>query len=169
MNEPFVGAGLSDYTRAQSRRYTEWFWVALCHPKRSETGEVTPRGLQFSTNNVGTLESAVWLDGEMHWVASRLTVALTNTTSNSSAVIAPGQRDVIVSSDVRYDVTSEDGDIRLEYFPRGVLPTKVKTPLVYGSFMHSYGYYRGSVTVAGRVWKITKPLVGIFEDHSAYW
>jgi hypothetical protein len=163
--------------RLQSRRFTEWFWIALTYATQDpHTGKEARHGLQLSTNTVGALESIVWVDGQMFEVASPLTISLVNMTTNQSSALLPGQRAIVPARNIKYDITSADGSVQLEYIPRGVLPNTVRTPLVYGSFFHSYGVYRGTVTVASsspgaprRGLKMERPVAGIFEDHSVHW
>ena len=127
-------------------------------------------GLQLSTNTVGVLESVVWLDGHMFEITSPLTIRFVNMTSNHSIVLLPGQQELIPAPHTKYEITSEDGSVQLEYFARGVLPNKITTPLAYGSFYHSYGVYRGSVAVGSSSgFRMNRPVAGIFEDHSVHW
>lgn len=154
----------------QSRRFTEWFWIALTYMHTMEDGTVHRHGLQLSTNTVGTLESVVWLNGHMFEMKSVLTITFVNMTSNHSTVLLPGQQKLIPAPHTKYEITSEDGNVQLEYFPRGVLPTEINTPLAYGSFYHSYGVYRGTVMVGPSAgFRLSKPVAGIFEDHSVNW
>jgi hypothetical protein len=166
--------------KQQSRRFTEWFWVALAFTaKHRDTGELVRHGLQLSTNTVGELESAVWIGGDMHWVSSPLTVTWVNTTSNHSMLLSPGHKKLLPAQDSKYLIASEDGSVRLEYQAWGVVPNSVRTPLVHGSFFHSYGLFSGTVTVTagaggdkegggGNVISIDR-VAGIFEDHSVHW
>ena len=149
--------------------------MALTFSRRNkDTGEVARAGFQLSTSTVGTLESIVWLDSMMFPIESPLTVSFVNTSTNQSTVLKPGDLEIIPSRSTRYDITSADGNVNLEYYPRGVVPNKVRTPLLYGGFYHSYGIYRGSVTVnfgtGNKQVKLSmKKRAGIFEDHSVHW
>ncbi len=131
--------------------------------------------MQLSTNLVDTLESMVWIKNEMFWLNCTLTVSIVNVTSNETTVVAPGQKALVPAPDLRYRISSEDGNVQLEYFPVGVLPQASKNPLVYGGFYHSYGVYTGRIVVTHQdgekksVLNMAKHVVGVFEDHSASW
>jgi hypothetical protein len=141
--------------------------------KRSngDVSNMARHGLQFSTNTVGSLESVVWIDGKMYEVNSPLSISFVNTSSNATTLLQPGQKELVADLDTKYVITSADGLVSLEYVPHGVLPTALKTPLVYGAFYHSYGVYKGSVAVStnGPVLQLQHSVPGIFEDHSVHW
>lgn len=173
-NEPITGTGLSDFSRSQSRRFTEWFWMAASFTEKDEDNNLSYRGFQLSSNTVGTLESMVWVDGEMHWIDSPLTVTYANISTKSETEISPGERALQpYNKDQMYVIKSADGRVDIQFMPIGVLPNKVSTPLINGSFYHSYGLYFGTIKVNDettiRINQKKNGKTGVFEDHSLKW
>ena len=152
---PDSAFALWDWTHGAYHRETFWNWT--CGAGRgveAGDGEASHRiGFNFSRDvyENGQLENTLWVDGQPEPVAAM------EYTYDTKAPLSP------------WTIESEDGRIKLKFFPRGLRRANENYLVLASRFIQPCGRFEGKIMTRSGVELILEDTGGVVEEHFAKW
>ncbi len=134
-----------DFTVGYPPRHTSWKWAFALGWVQG-----APLALNLVEGFVGSAECAAWFDGQLFGLSEgRFRFDL-------ARPLDP------------WDVSTEAGEVALDFAPSGVHEERVNFGLMRTKFIQTAGLYGGSVTLGDRKLTIDS-MLGVSEDQDSFW